>query len=248
MTIAWHRESRACSLRGEVEILLRGDHISANRAASRFGRVETGLVAEVRVQDERQFAVHVHRAGDLIGEGVVLADPALMTGSHLEALLPSRIRWHDGPMEPDPTLTALALGVLAARTRHQHDVATRRRLQSRPQQVADWLLELQDCTAWGLPEDALSHLTRQGLGTLVGSTRSSVSAILGRFEQLGWISRAEGGLLITDELALATYAGNSAAARHQIAGQLRRSQDALAAYAGLLPPQAPTAIEDDGAW
>lgn len=245
MTLAWDQELGEPVVGTATEVFLQGDRLSTTELAGRFGRVEAGLVAEVRVQSARRFAIQVHREGSLIGEGVVLGETRLVSGSHLEALLPTRIRWYDDRIDADPALTSLALAVLAARTRHQHEASSRRRLQSQPQQVADWLVELQDCTAWGLTQSGLSHLTQRGLGTLVGAGRSVVSTILGRFERRGWLSKADDGRLTIDAAALACFADHSSPTRRQVTAQLRRSQDALAAYTGLLVlPSARTAGDD----
>lgn len=202
-----------------------------------MGTIETGLAALVHQRANRRLAVEVYREGSVIGERALAGIPEVQ-GRRVEALLPTRIRWRDDPIAEDPTTLTLTLAVVAARARLRMSVACQKRRQSIPQQTAQWLLDLSDCSAMGARNNGLAHLTHEGLATLIGTPRSAVSHVIAHLARQGIVRRPDAETIMLDKAALESFAHCSLVADLiEDRDRLTRSEAALAAYLGLTAPQ-----------
>jgi len=219
-------------LPGTTAVFLPGAIVPWGEVAGRVGRIEAGLIAEVRHRHEQEAALQVHPSGSIVGETSLFGELPQPCGARLEAMLPTRIRWAEAPVA-DPTALPLALAVIAARTRHQLDVSLRRRFHNQTQQIAECLLRLRDCSALG-SEGGLAQLPHQSLAVLVGTGRTTITRVLSQFTRRGWVDRPTSSSIDLDVEALRAFVSGTSPTAVAIASELRRSQDALARHLGLL--------------
>jgi len=180
--------------------------------------VESGLVVLVhqdRYGDRRRV--------DLIGPGGTLGETALVdaapSGLTAVALVPSTVlTLHVSAIRGalSPALTRTLLATLASRTRTQQETVIRLRRQGVSPRLAHVLCELSFYHPNSKQGPALvdAQITQLDLALLTWTSRETICAGLGSFEQRGWIERsaqARSPIRIFPERGLLAHAQRGAA-------------------------------------